>query len=137
MGQPLPLPERIPVPSQKTLTAMTACGIQLDQESQSVYREYTLPTGWKMVDNSWRQDLPEYYIVDELGLTRFCISGSWKGSYDNELRISTVHEPKLLKRREEELIPSETSNAAMIGKFAEALDPVLLQTCRVTCPSCG
>ncbi len=58
MSQPLPLPKRIPNPSEKQRESMEKCGIKITSDGQFV--EYTLPNGWEMVDNSWRRDLPQF-----------------------------------------------------------------------------
>jgi hypothetical protein len=130
MGQLLPLPERIPRPTPNQINELKNLGIEVNIEEKDekgnpcMYVQYTLPVGWKMVDKSWREDLPDYYIVDIESKARVSISGSWKGSYDNKLRLSILKNPIILKPDEGKLIPSETSNYAMLGKFAEALDPL-------------
>jgi len=118
MGQVLPLPEKIPNPKGKTREAMENCGIAINTGDD--YVGYTLPAGWEMVDVSWRMDLPNYYMVDDQGMARFSISGSWKGTYDNYLEIKTVQEPHKLERREKEPEPSQTSETAMREKFKKA-----------------
>ena len=77
----------------------------------------------KTVDNSYRQDLPEFHIIDNTNMVRFTITGSWKGSYDNKLTIHKVSNSYEFKPHESELIPSETNDFAIAGKFGEALDP--------------
>lgn len=133
MGQVLPLPSRIPRPNAKQLEKLHALGIKPDLEETEEnkketrlckYVRYTLPEGWKMVDNSWREDLPDFYIVDSTLKGRVHISGAWKGSYDNELRLYVLDEPKILELRNEPLIPSETSDSALVVKFAEVFDPL-------------
>lgn len=125
MGQPLPLPERIPRPdSKKQMAELEEAGVILEDSTER-YVGYTMPKGWKMVDDSWREDLPQFYIVDDKNMARFSIHGSWKGTYDNALTLTTVDTPRLFERRnrDQSLIPSETSDGALVGKFAEAADP--------------
>ena len=66
MGQdhphPLPLPQRIPNPSEDQKKSMDECGIKITSSGEFV--EYDLPSGWEMVDNSTRRDLPQFFIVD-------------------------------------------------------------------------
>lgn len=88
MGQPLPLPERIPVPIGKTRQKMLDAGIILnDDDKVDGYITYELPEGWKLVNDSHRSDLPNFNMVDPQGQTRFTVAGAWKGTYDNELNI--------------------------------------------------
>jgi hypothetical protein len=117
MGQPLPLPERIPVPNSKTSQALTDCGVVVNGQPNCLYVTYTLPENWKMIDNSDRVDIPVWYIVDANNLARFQIAGAWKGVYDNELSIRIVESPYLVKPRSEEPTPSETSNTNLALKF--------------------
>jgi hypothetical protein len=129
MGQICPLPQRIPCPSVEVATIMKQQGIQLhdllDEAGQrKAYVQYTLPSGWKMVDDSWRQDLPCFHIVDADGMIRYTVSGSWKGTYDNELHLSMKKDPIKYEPRNAPVEASQTSTAAIAGKFAEALDPL-------------
>lgn len=108
---------------------MIDLGITVDLEVKTSgnppkYVEYTLPPGWKMVDDSWRADLPDYFIVDENDMKRVSVRGSWKEMYDNHLTISIVQKPEKLVRKNTPLIPSETDTTAVVCKFAEALDPL-------------
>ncbi len=122
MGQPLPLPERIPMPNDNLLEEMNSLGFTVNNNGKP-YVTYTMPTTWHLHNHSWRQDLPEYYFVDENNMARFCISGSWKETYDNELSITMVKEPFEYKPRTEKVIPNnETSTSAIIGKFVEVMD---------------
>lgn len=60
MGQPLPLPERIPLPRKpEDVEKLELYGIVFKNKDKK-YVEFTLPEGWKLVDNSWRSDLPEW-----------------------------------------------------------------------------
>lgn len=118
MGQPLPLPERIPLPNdERTKIALAEAGVRLHAEDNARYVKYTLPEGWRLVDDSWRQDLPDYYLLDAENMKRFSIFGSWKGAYDNALRIRVIKEPKLFKGRNEPMQASETSDIALINKL--------------------
>lgn len=127
MGQLLPLPERIPAPTGSQKFQLSEMGILiLDDQNPSTnpppeYVRYSLPTGWKMVDKSWRQDLPNFVIVDTDDMIRVTIQGSWKGSYDNTLDMCVNNTPyEKLVRPTEEVIPSETDLAA----FTERVDPL-------------
>jgi len=94
---------------------------------QDQYVHYKLPIGWKTVDNSWRQDLPEFLIIDNNNMTRVSISGAWKGAYDNHLTL-IILEGKQIKLYESPndttVEASQTSNANLMGQFAEAFDPL-------------
>lgn len=82
MGQALisPLPLTIERPLGQVNEALVNCGIVINQE-----QKYSLPTGWKIIDNSsW--DFPVYYIIDNDNMIRFSITRKWKTFYyDNEL----------------------------------------------------
>src|SRR5947207_1455911 len=124
MGQPLPLPERIPNVHGEQRYKLSAMGIEIvDTDNQYVH--YKLPVGWKMVDSSWRQDLPDFFIIDDKNMTRVSIHGAWKGTYDNRLEL-TILEGKHIKLYES---PKDTTVEAsqtgnIMGQFAEALDPL-------------
>jgi hypothetical protein len=120
MGQPCPLPQRIPrVNSKEVQQALKDAGITLDTEEKGNYVKFTMPTGWKMVDDSWREDLPNFYILDDEKKGRFHIHGSWKETYDNSLEMEVCEAPYSVfvpKHKANELIPSETSNIALLMK---------------------
>ncbi len=141
MGQQLPLPERIPMPNDEQLQQLNeiGCTIILDAvitdntnnttntkpSRPSEYVKYNLPSGWKMVDSSWRRDLPDFYIIDDKQMKRVSISGSWKGAYDNKLRLRVYsgEEIKFYEPPIDNTVEcSETSNANIIGKFGEVID---------------
>jgi hypothetical protein len=90
------------------------------------YVRYTLPQGWRMVDNSFRQDLPEFYIIDADNMKRVSISGAWKGAYDNDLSLHVLKGDsiKAYKAPAEEMIEaSETSNGNLMVMFGNAMTP--------------
>lgn len=129
MGQtlftPLPLPNEIPRPDEKMAAIMKESGIVIngiDNEESGDYLTYDLPCGWKMVDASYRQDIPIFHIVDANDMIKFTVSGQWKGTYDNRLRIRQEKEPTKYVPREEDIIPSKTSGIATIVKIGEALN---------------
>lgn len=107
MGQPLPLPERIPRPNETQLRSLELMGITViedemkedldkhDKIIKSSYLRYTLPQGWKMVDASWRQEFPDYYIIDGNGMKRVSVGGSWKGIYDNSLSLCVFEDDSI------------------------------------------
>ena len=128
MGQPLPLPDRIPRPDTQLTEKMKEIGFTISDDENERYVRYTMPSGWRLENHSWREDLPEYYFVDEKNIAMISVNGCWKGSYDNKLSIQMIKQPFVYKPRESEMIPSETSPEKLFGKFAEALDPQHRQT---------
>lgn len=118
----LPLPQRIPKPTNETKEALNSCGIQVNDESDQEYVTYSLPGGWRTVDNSFMAEYPEFYIVDNNNMVKFKIYGSWKGNYENYLRILTIDKPYEFKPRQEKIIPSRTDTAAVMGTFLQAID---------------
>lgn len=126
MGLALPLPERIPAPKgdqEKQLNEMGIAIISDRGDDGCVF--YALPSGWQMVDASWRADLPYFYILDNDRMKRVSISGSWKGAYDNNLRMEIKTEPpfeKYVAPPSNIIEESQTSVGNIAGTFAEALD---------------
>lgn len=122
MGQPFPLPTRIPFPSQDIYSKMVDLGFQFGdsycQKKQHLI-SYTLPSGWQLLDNSYRADIPEWYFVDTDNMCRFAITGSWKGTYDNELYISYINSPYPYVPRNTLPIPSETDGPQIISKIMD------------------
>ena len=99
MGQPLPLPEKIPRPTDAQNESLKQMGIIVDLDGQDPdvtppYVTYKLPNEWKIVNRSWRNDLPIYYIVDDQNKRRVSICGAWKGTYDNELNMYILSDLK-------------------------------------------
>lgn len=133
MGQSMPLPKRIPRPDIKTesgrevAAALEKAGIHLEEEhtdtkSNDKYALYTMPVGWKMVDDSLRQDLPNFYIVDDKNMQRFNVAGVWKETYDNDLWIEVTEPPIPFKaqNKKEPLVPNQTSKVVLRAKLKEA-----------------
>ena len=96
MGQPLPLPERIPAPNDVQRKQLAIMGINVGSVAQG-FASYDLPNGWRMVDKSWRHDIPCWYIVDPDNMARWLIRGSWKETYDNELYLDIVEKPHVIE----------------------------------------
>lgn len=122
MGQALPLPKRIPKPTAFQLKQLNSCGI-IVEDSTSAYVTYTLPEEWKMVDNSSRIDLPNYCIVDNLGMVRFTVTGAWKGSYDNDLILNYIKDPYAFNPVKNHVY-TETGPGHEIGILGQVLDPL-------------
>lgn len=124
MGQALPLPERIPMPSQKDKEQLLLMGFSFYEE-ENTYIGVNLPEGFRWHNDSLREDIPVWYVVDQYGLSVLCVSGGWKGSYDNCLRIRVYDTPKLVefsRPRNQSYAgskPSETSGDVL---FCTALD---------------
>jgi len=123
MGQPLPLPEKIPYPSEEIKNSLKNDGIVLLDEKSKKYVHYSLPNGWKMVDDSSKQQFPRFYFIDENEMTQYKIFGTWKGYETDYLEISKVESPLKYVRKTEKVIRSETDNLTMMGTFMEILDP--------------
>lgn len=87
MGQPLPLPERIPKPNDKQALRLKEMGIVVTPEENKFYWLCALPDGWRWENDSARNDLPCWTVVDNQEMIRVRVVGSWKGAYDNELRL--------------------------------------------------
>lgn len=122
MGQPMPLPERIPMPNANLLKKMNEFGFIINNDGQH-YVRYSVPGGWSLKNHSWREDLPDYYFVDRNNMARISITGSWKETYDNQLSIHIIDEPFSYEPRKEKVIPSETTASKIAAEFAEAFDP--------------
>jgi hypothetical protein len=122
MGQPLPLPTKIPVPSSNVISELGDMGITIE-DSQQTYSAYRMPDGWKMVDRSWRQDLPKFSMVDTDNNIRVTISGAWKETYDNDITLRVQHAPfeKFVHDPSAKIIPSETSVGAIITRYHKAM----------------
>lgn len=119
MGQSLPLPERIPLPKGALRDELELAGITFI-EGAGKYVNYTLPDGWSLQDQSHRADIPEWFMVDNEGMCRAFIHGTWKDTYDNELHISECERTKYIPR-EGPSIPSETDGPAIAVGVAVAM----------------
>jgi len=109
MGQVCPLPKQIPVPPEKQQQdKLKAMGILLESREEC-YSAYTLPDKWHIYNQSHREDLPCYEIVDEKNMVRVTISGSWKGNYDNKLTLNVLSKPVLFQPMDHETKPAESA----------------------------
>jgi len=118
ISRPLPLPDKIPKPTPAIQEAFRKVGIQWDAESKDDYVAYTLPSGWRMVDVSWHEDLPIFYIVDNENNVRFSIRGQWKQTYDNELTIYEKNPPEPFQSPcSNTKEASQTSERAIVSKI--------------------
>lgn len=131
MGQPLPLPAKIPRPTTGQQGKLENMGIQTHTENDAQqYVTYTLPDGWRMVDCSVRADMPEFDIVDIEKNIRVVIEGCWKGSYDNKLNMHIQSEPYSKYEEPSEKkdpIPSQTDGPALLNKFEDAIVDDLIE----------
>lgn len=121
MGQPMPLPERIPRPTNEVMEKMEKAGICFpdeENENQLAYIKYSLPVGWRLVDDSEREDFPRWQCVDKEDMVRFTVSGVWKGTYDNELMLYWLDQPYLWEGRK---IPTVKD---VPGHLQESLDKI-------------
>ena len=79
-----------------------------------------------MVDRSHRGDLPNFCMIDANDNVRVVVIGAWKGTYDNELRMSIAKAPfariesKFAYDRTIEA--SQTDGPAMAHKFVHAIN---------------
>jgi hypothetical protein len=96
MGQPLPLPERIPRPSDDILCEMNKFGISIHDdptdgyEGRDLFVKYTLPAGWNMVNGSKTTSSIKYFIMDENNKAHFQITGAWGNFLGDELDIEIL-----------------------------------------------
>lgn len=123
MGQVLPLPERIPTPTVEQEQQLKALGFEFGTTRDvpnASYIELILAPGYRWHDNSWRADLPVWYILNAQNLAVACVQGAWKGAYDNKLNLFVYEEPKQIEFRNTVPISSETSPAALLGEAVVA-----------------
>uniref|UniRef100_A0A6C0C6X5 Uncharacterized protein n=1 Tax=viral metagenome TaxID=1070528 RepID=A0A6C0C6X5_9ZZZZ len=126
MGQPLPLPERIPLPDDEDMLEFKKMGIEIvPEDPPQQYVKYKLPIGWKTVDSSYRQDLPCFYIIDHENMKRISIHGAWKGTYDNELSLHVLSEiESYVSPANKKIGVSQTSDTKIMGNFMACIDPL-------------
>lgn len=124
MGQPLPLPEKIPFPrTTKQEIALAEMGIIIhpipEGEKDLDHTTYTLPEGWRMVNTNpdGRQDLPEWHILDEENKMRVFVSGRWKVSYDNNLHLQILEGHRVYVPGFSEFISIEQRWAKYIQRY--------------------
>ncbi len=118
MGNQLPLPTRIPY-NENVMEKMKKDGFDIIGNSEFV--EYKMPSGWSLIDKSERRDIPKWYFCDENGMSRYEIYGVWKETYDNEIKICRVSEPKKIERKDTLPLPCETSTIKLLSQLAESM----------------
>lgn len=129
MGQVLPLPEKIPRPNSEQTTQLSKYGISVvSADDKQRYVEVVLPEIYIMHNNSFQEDIPDWYILRK-GTNKACaqIYGAWKGTYDNELKLYVYDEEKTIKIRETAPEPSETNEKALLQQAAETGDPAVIK----------
>lgn len=120
MGQLLSLPQKIPSPNQECREEMIKNGFQFSYGDEGKdFISYQLPKGWKIVNHSWTQDLPEWYFLDSENMKRFIIFGSPKETYDSKLKINIIKNPEIYQTRETEALHCETSVSNLLTKAIE------------------
>jgi hypothetical protein len=92
MGQPLPLPNKIPMPTYEQKKSLTDMRIFVVGRTETIddllFVNYILPSKWKIVDDSWKVEHPIFYIIDNDNFVRVRICGSWNGAEKNYLNIT-------------------------------------------------
>jgi hypothetical protein len=86
MGNELPLPERIPAPSEEQQEQLEDMGIAVVPDATPYWR-FVLPHGWRIVDDSIKKNSPDFYIIDGRACKRVSIEGRW----DFLDRVLTLH----------------------------------------------
>lgn len=102
MGQSavIPLPERIPEPSSELFETMKGLGFIFPNKKDMIsmvdinYTKYTMPNGWRFIDRSKQPDEPNYVFIDQNNMTRICVHGTWRNSYDCKLYIISIKQPR-------------------------------------------
>ncbi len=129
MGQieAMPLPARIPVPTSQQKLRLEEMGIEIvDSVENNRYVSYLMPKGWRMIDNSEREDTPLFFMVDNENMIRVTVWGNWKGDYNSKLWISIPNTDSLKKYTQPktaEMTANENSLSTRIGKLGAALTP--------------
>jgi hypothetical protein len=128
MGQPLPLPEQIPRPDveseegKKLMEALNKAGIVLGKGAH--YAEYTMPRGWRMIDDSECEELPIFHMVDEKNMIHFSITGRWEETrtfVSHQIRLSHVNPPQ--QHKEKTVSLSEEDGGSSIEPKVERQKP--------------
>ena len=136
MGASLPLPERVPLPSDADLVFFEGKGIKFMLETTTRCAGVSvcpieLPAGWLLVDRSAREDLPNWVIIDGDDRIWASINGAWKGAYDNELSIDARDGTDRFVKPVADPIPAEhTPDALVATGLAIGLDPAALAHAR-------
>lgn len=106
MGQNYSEPiDRIPLPTSSTiLDAMNHYGIIIHEEPGVRYFKYTLPPGWRAVDESSYPEFIRFHLVDDKNMVHFTISNVMKGVNYNGLELFMLINPYQLKIPEYKVI---------------------------------
>lgn len=129
MGAQCPLPQRVPVPHRDDVhQGLFELGVRIDKTRAAnaggcMVAPYTLPDGWTMNDASWRDDLPIWHICDTERRIWATVSGAWKGTYDNDLKIylakgTETYDPPAEK------VPPQVSEKPDYAALERALAPI-------------
>ncbi len=98
MGQQCPVPQQIPFPPNEIQKMMREKGFVIEDTEYDQYVYYTLPQGWRLVNNvTFAEDI-KWEFVDPNNFVQFIILGYWRSPEDswlrNRLRIVGYQEPK-------------------------------------------
>ena len=100
MGQASPFPKHIPVPNDDIRELMIAKGFTIGDtiDFQGIpFVTYTMPEGWKFIDNSEYPIPCRWEFVCPDGLVHFLVEGTWSGICGKELALSALMNPTEFK----------------------------------------
>lgn len=100
MGQPLPLPKKIPVPDDDTRKLLYEKGFVLNEwghihgsSGETGFITYEMPHGWKLINQTLETDDIFMRVIfefrDENDIVQFIVSGIWSEKFNADyLRLS-------------------------------------------------
>lgn len=82
MGQQLPLPEKIPFPSNDIQKALIQKGFIIEDTHYERFVHYLLPKGWRVVNNVTFEKDVHWEFIDQNGKVHFVLKGWWQDVED-------------------------------------------------------
>jgi len=127
-----PLPERIPRPTEKQQKKLLEYGVTFDlvdeDEKNYLYWKVVLPDSLELHDDSWRSDLPHWYILKKnTNIAYASIYGAWKGLYDNELEMRVYDKEETVELRNEKPEKVESAAENMLSNAVKSGDVSFLR----------
>ena len=87
--------------------------------SNSEFIIYICPFGWKMINVYHKQDLHQYFIIDENNTKRIGILGNWRAVYHREFGLTILESEKIELLDKTNTTQVNVTNINLMGEFVK------------------
>lgn len=87
--------------------------------SNSEFIIYICPLGWKMINVYHKQDLHQYFIIDENNIKKIGIHGNWRAAYHREFGLTILESEKIELFDKTNTTQVNVTNINLMGEFVK------------------